>query len=50
MDCGTLREVRLNGERTAMVHGKSRDIAEADLIVKAATCGVSESKIRTMSV
>ena len=38
----------LNGEHTAMVNGKGRDITDADLIATAATCGVPESKVRTM--
>ena len=32
----------------AMVNGKGRDITDADLIAEAATCGVPESKVRTM--
>ena len=31
-----------------MVNGKGRDIIDADLIAEAATCGVPESKVRTM--
>ena len=38
----------LNGEHTAMVNGKGRDITDADLIAEAATCGVPENKVRTM--
>ena len=38
----------LNGEHTAMVNGKGRDITDADLIAASATCGVAESKVRTM--
>ena len=38
----------LNGEHTAMVNGKERDITDADLIAEAATCGVSESKVRAI--
>ena len=38
----------LNGEHTCMVNGKGRDITDADLIAEAATCGVPESKVRTM--
>ena len=34
----------LNGEHTAMVNGKGRDITDADLIAAAATCGVSQNK------
>ena len=40
----------LNGEHTAMVNGKGRDITDADQIATTATCGVSESKVRTMIV
>jgi len=29
-------------------NGKGRDITDADLIAEAATCGVPESKVRTM--
>ena len=35
--------MKLNGEHTAMVNGKGRDITDADLIAEAATCGVPES-------
>lgn len=38
----------LNGEHTAMINGKGRDITDADLIAEAATCGVSEIKVRIM--
>ena len=38
----------LNGEHTAMVNGKGRDITDADLIATAATCGIPESKVRAM--
>lgn len=38
----------LNGEHTAMVNGKGRDITDADLIAAAATCGVSKSKTKLM--
>ena len=38
----------LNGEHTAMVNGKGRGITDPDLIATAATCGVPESKVRTM--
>ena len=31
-----------------MVNGKGRDITDADLIAEAATCGIPESKVRTM--
>ena len=34
----------LNGEHTAMVNGKGRDITDTDLIAAAATCGVSRNK------
>ncbi len=40
--------MKLNGEHTAMVNGKGRDITDADLIATAATCGIPESKIRAM--
>ena len=36
--------MKLNGEHTAMVNGKGRDITDADLIATAATYGVPESK------
>ena len=35
----------LNGEHTAMVNGKGRDITDADLIAEAATCGVPENTV-----
>ena len=38
----------LNGEHTAMVNGKGRDITDSDLIAEAETCGIPESKVRTM--
>ena len=31
-----------------MVNGKGRNITDADLIAAAATCGITESKVRTM--
>ena len=34
----------LNGEHTAMVNGKGRNITDDDLIAAAATCGVSKNK------
>ena len=34
----------LNGEHTAMVNGKGRDITDTDLIAAATTCGVSRNK------
>ena len=39
--------MKLNGEHTAMVNGKGRDITDADLIA-AATCGIPKSRVRTM--
>ena len=36
----------LNGEHTAMVNGKGRNITDDDLIAAAATCGVSKSKTK----
>ena len=38
----------LNGEHTAMVNGKGRDITDADLIAAAATCGVTQTKVQNM--
>ena len=38
----------LNGEHTAMVNGKGRDITDADLIAEAATCGIAENTIRVI--
>ncbi len=45
---GVRREGGLNGEHTAMVSGKGRDITAADLIATAATRGVPENKARAM--
>lgn len=38
----------LNGEHTAMVNGKGRDITDADLVATAATCGVPQNKVMQM--
>ena len=38
----------LNGEHTAMVNGKGRNITDDDLIAAAASCGVSKSKTKLM--
>ena len=38
----------INGEHTATVNGKGRDITDADLIAASATCGVTEGKTKTM--
>ena len=38
----------LNGEHTAMVNGKGRDINDADLIATAATCGIPKNKVMQM--
>ena len=38
----------LNGEHTAMVNGKGRNITDDDLIATAATCGVSKNKTMQM--
>ena len=38
----------LNGEHTAMVNGKGRDITDDDLIAVAATCGVSKNVVHGM--
>ena len=38
----------LNGEHTAMVNGKGRDITDADLIAAAATCGVGKQMVADM--
>ena len=38
----------LNGEHTATVNGKGRDITDADLIATAATCGVPQNKVVQM--
>ena len=38
----------LNGEHTAMVNGKGRDITDADLIAEAATCGVDQNKTQDL--
>lgn len=38
----------LNGEHTAMVNGKGRNITDDDLISAAATCGVIAGKVRAM--
>ncbi len=35
----------LNGEHTAMVNGKGRDITDADLVATAATCGIPENTV-----
>jgi len=35
----------LNGEHTAMVNGKGRDITDADLIATAATCGIAGNTV-----
>ena len=38
----------LNGEHTAMVNGKGRDITDADMVATAATCGVPQNKVMQM--
>ena len=38
----------LNGEHTAMVHGKGTGITDADLIAAAATCGVARNRTEQM--
>ena len=38
----------MNGEHTAMVNGKGRDINDADLIATAATCGIPKNKVVQM--
>ena len=38
----------LNGEHTAMVNGKGRNITDADLVAAAATCGVGKHTVMTM--
>ena len=38
----------LNGEHTATVNGKGRDITDADLIATSATCGVPQNKVMQM--
>ena len=38
----------LNGEHTATVNGKGRDITDADLVATAATCGVPQNKVMQM--
>ena len=38
----------LNGEHTAMVNGKGRDITDADLVATAATYGVPQNKVMQM--
>ncbi len=38
----------MNGEHTAAVNGKGRNISDSDLIAAAGTCGVAESRVREM--